>query len=279
MKTIILMTLLLQFVLLASSAKAGSGNGEFQLRSFESVPDAGWKRLSDKSIFFGHQSVGNNIMAGISDVMREKPHIRLNIQETSDPRALSKAVFAHYKVGENHKPLSKNEGFRRYMDAGIGGKADFAFYKYCYVDIKADTEVNRLFNEYRANMAALKARHPGTRFVHVTVPVTVVQSGWKASVKKLMGKPVGGYADNIKRNEFNELMRKEYAGREPIFDLAAVEAARPAGQRETFSANGREYMALAPEYASDGRHLNEKGRRHVAEQMLLMLLALSGEGK
>ena len=41
--------------------------------SIKDVPAEKWKRLSQKKIYFGHQSVGNNIINGIEDLMREYP--------------------------------------------------------------------------------------------------------------------------------------------------------------------------------------------------------------
>ena len=35
------------------------------------VPAVKWEKLAQKKIYFGHQSVGFNIMEGIKDVMKE----------------------------------------------------------------------------------------------------------------------------------------------------------------------------------------------------------------
>lgn len=245
----------------------------------ETVSEKGWTDLSQARIYFGHQSVGNNIMDGVADILKERPSIRLSVLETSDPGAFSKPVFAHSGVGKNQEPLSKNVDFAKLVDNGIGGKADFAFFKYCYIDVKSGTDARSLFSEYRKTLSALKAKYPETTFIHVTVPLTVVQTGWKVAVKKALGKPIGGYADNIRRNEFNELLHKEYSGREPVFDLAAVESTAPNGRKTGFEANGRFYASMAAEYASDGRHLNERGRKAAAEELLALLAGLSNRKK
>ncbi len=96
--------------------------------------------------------------------------------------------------------------------------------------------------------------------------------------RRALGKAPGGYADNIRREQFNELMRREYTGREPIFDLAAVESTAPDGARQTFEFQGQRGLALFPPYASDGRHLGEAGRRRVAEELLVLLASLGAEG-
>jgi hypothetical protein len=120
-------------------------------------------------------------------------------------------------------------------------------------------------------MARLKEDRPAITFVHVTVPLKSVQSGWKVWIKRLLGRPAGGAADNAKRNEFNELMRRSYSGHELLFDLAIIETTRPDGSRSTFRSGGTAYDQLAREYTDDGGHLNERGRRTVAGRLLVFL--------
>jgi lysophospholipase L1-like esterase len=71
------------------------------------------------------------------------------------------------------------------------------------------------------------------------------------------------------------LLRKNYEGKEPVFDLARIESTRPDGTRETFTQDGKTYYALVPAYTKDGGHLNKLGRKKVAEQLLLLLVSLS----
>ena len=51
--------------------------------TIKDVPASIWEKLSQKKIYFGHQSVGFNIMDGVQDLMKEHPAIKLNIVETS----------------------------------------------------------------------------------------------------------------------------------------------------------------------------------------------------
>jgi hypothetical protein len=248
-----------------------------QYKSLSDISDLNWQQLSKKKIFFAHQSVGNNIIKGINVVLNDNPKIKLNIIETKSQDDFSSPVFAHFRVGENFDPLSKNNDFSSMINDGIGQKTDIAFYKYCYIDINENTDVNALFSAYKENMISLKNKFPKVDFVHVTVPLVVVQSGPRAWVKKIIGRKIGGYDANIKRNEFNDLIRNEYNTAEPIFDLALFEATYPDGRLMTFKKNGKTYYSLIPDYASDGRHLNDKGSRFVAEQLLILLAELSGE--
>jgi len=261
-------------------ALLGCGGGEMDrprvsLPSFKDVPAEAWNNLAQKRIYFGHQSVGFNIMAGVEDVLKENSRLRLSVVETSNPADFSRSLFAHSRVGKNHEPLTKIKGFSTFMGNGIGEKADIAFFKFCFVDIYAPTDVQKVFGEYKSSLAELRKKYPKVTIVHVTAPLTIVQSGWKAFVKKIIGRPIDGYQDNKQRDSFNELLRKEYKEKEPIFDLAMIESTLPDGRRATFTQDGKEYPYLVPEYTKDGGHLNEKARKFVAEQLLILLATLS----
>jgi hypothetical protein len=159
------------------------------------------------------------------------------------------------------------------VNAGIGGTADVALFKFCYIDVDPSTDVARVFAEYESTMTALKARYPTTRFVHVTMPLRMVQSGPKALVKKALGQPLGGYAENMLRNTYNDKLRRAYEGKEPLFDLARIESTAADGSRTTFTSNGSEYFALNPPYTYDNGHLNDHGRLRAAEEFVRVLAA------
>jgi hypothetical protein len=144
------------------------------------IPPETWSRLAAEKLYFGHQSVGYDIVNGVQDLVKLDPRIGLKIVETSDAAAFDAPVFAHSKNGENKKPDVKIEAFERAMDGGLGGRVDVAFFKFCYVDITPETDVETLFTSYRASMGRLRERFPTTRFIHVTSPVTVVEAGPKA---------------------------------------------------------------------------------------------------
>lgn len=245
-----------------------------QYAKINEVPSSAWEKLSQKKIYFGHQSVGFNIIDGLKDLMQENPQIKLNIVETSNPADFDVPLFAHARVGKNTDPKSKSDAFADFMQKGIGNKADIVFLKFCYVDVMAGTDVHKVFTEYMNTMSRLKKIYPKTNFIHVTAPLTTRQTGIKARIKKLIGRPVGGYDDNIKRNEFNELLIKEYDGKEPVFDLAKVESTFPDGTQATFSKDGMTYYSMVPDYTYDGGHLNEIGRKKAAEQLLILLANL-----
>jgi len=239
--------------------------------SIKSISEAKLKRLSEIKVFFGHQSVGFNIMDGLQDLMKENPKIKLNIAETTDKSDFNASLFAHARAGNNTKPKSKIDAFKNFIEKGIGNQADIAFLKFCYIDFNEKTDVTNVFAEYREVMSHLKNSYPKTTFVHVTVPLTSLQAGLKAFTKKIIGRPLRGYDDNVIRNQFNELIKTEYSGKDPIFDLAEIESTYPAGKRSSFKKDGMTYYSMVPEYTYDGGHLNEAGRKIVAEQLLVLL--------
>jgi len=239
------------------------------------VTEDDWKRLSNKRIYFGHQSVGFNILDGIEDLIKENPQIKLNIVETSEFEKIPQGVFAHSRVGRNVDPMSKVDDFTKFINQANANQVDFAGVKFCYVDMKADTDVQKLFSDYSTAMSKLKESHPKMTIVHFAMPLTVNRESWKTKIKKIFGKTdIWEYRTNANRNRFNQLMIEAYQGKEPLLDIAKIESTKPDGSRQIFEQNGVTYYSLAPEYTYDNGHLNEIGRKRVAEQLLLLLLNL-----
>jgi hypothetical protein len=266
------MIVLAAFWILAVACGGESMDGSNStMAGVDGVEQARWQRLAERKIYFGHQSVGRDIMKGLGEVLAENPDVGLAVYNLDESDVSGEPGFAHSSNGVNKQPLSKIEAFRDRMDSGLGEELDVAFFKFCYVDILADTDVDALFGTYRDVMAGLAQRYPETRFIHVTAPLTTVQKGPKAWVKKLLGRPVRRAPDNISRTRFNELMIQEYGEGGNLFDLSALESTLPDGQAVTFKQDGRVYPALAELYTYDGQHLNETGRRRIGEQLLVFL--------
>ena len=67
------------------------------------------------------------------------------------------------------------------MDQGFTG---IAMFKYCYVDIGETTDVRKMFNAYRGTIEEVRRSHPSVRIVHMTVPLTTVDSSPKDVAEK-----------------------------------------------------------------------------------------------
>jgi len=236
-------------------------------KSLNEVPEAVWQKLSSATIFFGHQSVGDNILDGIKDIMAEHPRIALNISATTEPANIQQGSLTHYHIGQNQYPLTKIDELRKVVQNGVGKKADFILFKMCYVDISPSTDIDKLFAIYQQTLAEMQTQFPHTRFVHFTVPLETTNRNIKYYLKRLIGRVDA----NIARNEFNTRLREAYGNKEIIFDLARIESTYSDGTQSTFTSKGNTYYSLAPNYTYDTGHLNALGRKIVAEQLLILL--------
>jgi hypothetical protein len=243
--------------------------------SLQDVPDTVWTELGRKRIFFGHQSVGAGIMEGVARLAREDPRVGIRVADGESALSGAGGVFAHETIGRNGEPGLKTDEFARRMEGPLTGRVDIAFHKYCYADISESTDIPAVFEHYRQTMARLRAEYPNVVFVHVTTPLVRVQSGPRAVIKKLLGRSPVRYAANMARERFNDMMRKTYGGKEPLFDLAAIESTRPDGTRETIELRGQRSYALVPAYTGDGSHLDDIGQQRVARALLVFLARLS----
>ena len=239
-------------------------------KKIEDVPIKKWEQLAEKKIYFGHQSVGFNIIEGVETVLKLHPIIKLSIVETRKNNFNTKGVFAHFKVGQNTKPFTKIDDFVDVIGS-LEKAPDVAFFKFCYVDIPDNVSVEKLFEQYKAKTKALKKANPGLMIIHVTMPLKTQQFTWKTKLKMLIGKNSWELAENIKRNTYNKLLLREYSNREPIFDIAAYEATLEDGSIASFKNKGASYLYMQDAYSSDGGHLNPSAARMIAEQLLIFL--------
>jgi hypothetical protein len=242
------------------------------------TPSSALESLRYRRIFFGHQSVGANILDGIGRLDREHPSAGLRIVESTDPADYTRPVFGHARIGVNRQPLGKIDFFADVLRGGLVGKTEIALMKLCYVDVTRDTDIDSLLAHYRQTMASLRAEFPATVLVHVTVPVTVMPPLHHRLLGTLLRRHNRAADDNLARTEYNRRLIGLYAGREPVFDLAGAESVFPSGRQNRFTSDGREFRALVRRYSSDGRHLSEQGRRVVAAALLGFLARLETPG-
>lgn len=251
----------------------------FQLASIDSIPDSDWEKLAGMRIFFGHQSVGDNVVDGMRNVFEEHPQTKLNLVDTTDLASIESSAFLHSKVGVNARPETKVESFARIVESGGGAELDFAFLKFCYVDINRDSDPEAIFQLYQSAIADLSERFPDTTFVHVTVPVESAPVGAKGilkeTIKAILRRP-GVVEDNSVRQRYNELLRSSYSDHEPIFDIARYETIGPEGRASYRNLGSEKVFLMDSQYTNDGGHLNSTGRRMVAEQLLATMVEAAG---
>jgi hypothetical protein len=228
-------------------------------------------QLGHSRVFFAHQSVGQNIVAGLEALRAGTDATALRIVELEKATPDLTPAFIHARLGTNGDPKGKTDAFVAALDSGLGNSVDIAFQKYCFVDFEANTDVHAVFDYYRASMEKLQQRFPKLTILHVTAPIVVVQSGPRAIVKTWIGRTPDYYQENAVREQFNELMRAQYGRTGRLFDLAAIEAARPGVDPEPILFQGRRLYTLLPEYSSDGGHLNDDAQRRVASALVSFL--------
>jgi hypothetical protein len=205
-------------------------------------------------VYFGHQSVGGNILDAVPAVFDQFGVAPPDI--LTRPSSAG-GFLAHGLVGSNGDPLGKIADFETDMRQGLAGQLDVALMKFCYVDVTAATDVQPIFQSYRDTLDRLSADHPRVRFLAVTVPLTTDSP-----------------ADNARRTRLNELIRQAFAGR--VFDLAAVESSAPDGSRVTGTHQGQVYERLYPDYSTDGGHLDARGAGRAATEMLRVIARTQG---
>lgn len=222
-------------------------------------------QASETRVYFGHRSVGKNILSGVSDVYSAKGVSQPEVIEVpidgTVPKAASKGMILHTQIGENGNPTNKLANFDSMMRSGIGDQVDVALLKFCYEDVTRHTDVDALFAEYKQTMSALERDYPNVRFLHATAPLTVGPYGIKGHIKSVIGRD-----HNVARTRYNELIRANFDA-DQVFDVAAVEATSPDGEALT---------SLYPGYSYDGSHLNASGASKAAV-VLLEAVARSGQ--
>ncbi len=247
-------------------------NMKVDLTELKNISQEKWDALANKKIYFGHQSVGYNIIDGLNDIIKEIPEMKLNIKETKNPNDLNTGIFAHSSVGRNCDPISKIDDFKKIMDSGVGDKVDIAFFKFCYVDVIANTDIDKIFKYYIDTFEYLAKKYPKVKFVHSTTPLTTIQNGLKAEIKKIIGKKLDGIEDNIKRNLFNQKLLEKYG--DNVFNLAKFEATYPNGAICQFENSGKIFYCLIPQYTTDGGHLKDGGKLFIGKRLIEFLLKI-----
>lgn len=226
--------------------------------------------LEGKAAYFGHQSVGINIIDGLKSliiknndlnfikIISHKEYLSLKIPEND-----SSFYFIHSFIGENGFPETKLEDFQNKLDTLTSINA--AFLKFCFVDIDRNTDVNVLYNNYINKIKYLEGKHNNIKFVYFTIPVTAKRNYFVLLAKTILGRPDYSY----KRNQINKLLRE--TDNINLFDLAYLETNSENYKKE----NIKEH--LLKEYASDAGHLNSIGSEKVALELLIHLNSLFEE--
>ena len=220
------------------------------------IPQETMNQVGQLKLYFAHASVGGNIIDGLSDLhsLNATRYQLHTVTEDGVPPATTSPGNMYEYMRGNPGWSAKVTTFETYMANGWGAnKVHVAINKFCYIDPDAN------FTSYRNSMVNLEATpaYAATRFVYMTIP--------------LMTAP-NSASDHYLRQTFNAQLRQFCAANDKILlDIADIEAWNPSGVEQTITYNGTVCQVMAPEYTSDGGHLNTLGRDHVAMGLYAML--------
>lgn len=275
-RRVLLAAAVIAAVTLAAAALAGRG-GKDAARTISLPSAAELGSVADARVFFGHQSVGDNILGGLPAVYDDAGVAAPRIVEI-DAKVSDDAPFVgHAHVGTNGDPASKVAAFTDLLRSGLGDQADVALLKFCYVDVDSTTDAQALFDTYAGAMDALQQEYPGLKLIYTTVPLST-DRGWKSKVKAGLGRDDHmGPADNLVRERYNALVRKRYAATGRLFDIAKVESTNADGTQARRDKDGDTYHVLAEDLALDPGHLNAQGSKSAAAEFVRIVSATRGQ--
>lgn len=213
-----------------------------------------------KRVFFGHQSIGAQVLKGVTEYARDAG---LPTPSYPDPESgslpTSGGYLAQSYVAENGEPLDKIAEFDRILRSGVANRVDVAVLKFCYADIRTGGHnPASVFEAYRRTMAALERDYPNVTFLYATEPIVTAGDS--------------DAPNNIPRAVFNQLVRAQYGSTGRLWDVAAIESSTLDGRLVTGTSQGTTFAALNPEFASpDGRHITGPGLKAVAGPLLELI--------
>jgi hypothetical protein len=236
------------------------------------ITDAELEVVKDKKILFAHMSVGGNVIQGIEEIRNDDPrYALLKVVEYSEDSQVKSPGIYHYLVGDNSFPDKKIRSCsEKLIGRKTGGQFDAFVFKFCYVDVKKDTDVNALFSSYSEFVNRVKKQYPDLKLVHVTVPLTVNYRNLKGWLKFRLFRN----HPNENRSEFNEKLKEAFGKSDLIYDLASLEASDSSGKELYYMSRGKRVYYLSEELTDDGGHLNAFGRKKAAVELLRTLARL-----
>jgi len=223
-------------------------------------------KLKTRKVFFVHMSVGTNLMNGIRS--RGAGGNGVDVRTVSDATLNSvgsETALYEYHMTQISAPRDKIASFQNAMNNHVKGNVDIAFMKFCYNDFNQNTDVERLFEDYKNAVTELQNTHQKVRFVHSTVPLYAARVSWQNNV----------------REQFNALLRKTYKSK--VFDLATMESVDSDNNTAQSIAPSIGTIAAADEWTSDdgsrpnapsyfdGGHFNIRGEERFGGALIAFL--------
>jgi hypothetical protein len=261
-------------ILMIGGCEKNMVHTELDLKAkLEAISDEDLAVLAEKKIFFGHKSVGENIMEGIMLIQKDNPRFsKIKVIGLREARDIPNPGIYHGMIGKNGFADTKFSAFKNFLnDNRFKGKFDIAAMKLCYIDIMEQNDETDIFNQYQKCISEVQNSNPSLELVHITTPLTVHSMGIRSWIKTI----IKGDKSNYKRSRYNGMLKSYYKDNGFIYDLAFVESTYPNGNRESFTYGGEEAYSLIHEYTSDGGHLNDLGKKIAALEFVRLLINAS----
>jgi hypothetical protein len=206
--------------------------------------------------YFAHASVGSNLLSGLKDLNIGHP-IRFPYRSESSKGtpvadAQPATIYEHNRGNPGWK--AKMDQFSAAVQNGWRfPNVDVVMNKLCYIDQFASAKY------YIKSMSKLEASYPETIFVYTTMPLTTA-ADWASRLRDTFNREVRDWTQSNKQ---------------PLFDIADIEAHDEKGNPCTFASGGKTFARMCEEYTDDGGHLNALGRRVMARGFYAMAVALA----
>jgi len=167
---------------------ACQGADTLQPRKMDDALAADFERVGAARVYFGHQSVGANVLSGLADLQKQLDRPVIRVAELGDlGTAEGQGVMLQTAIGKNGQPDAKCEDFRQVMRQ-LQGRVDAALFKFCYIDFDDQSDAAAIFDTYARTMDEMKRLYPEVVFIHVTSPLRSIERGPGVWARELLGK-------------------------------------------------------------------------------------------
>ncbi|MBI4534517.1 MAG: SGNH/GDSL hydrolase family protein [Candidatus Melainabacteria bacterium] len=222
------------------------------------IPQRWLDRARALDVYFGHQSVGSNLLAGLTELSGQNAaHYKIEIVQDPDKSWFkAHSGIGEFSVGENGSPSQKIQDFaQRLTKRGYGSNINVAMMKFCYVDITPHTHQSEVFRAYVNAMENLEHSQPGLRLVWCTCPLVSSE-------------------DNSVREAFNRSIRQYCKTKgKVLFDIADIESHDPKGKPSYYGSS----PSLFKGYSQDGDHPDSQlGQLQLARAWWWLMARLAG---
>ena len=97
----------------------------------------------------------------------------------------------------------------------------------------------------------------------------------REAIKLLLSRPTC-FDDNLRRQQYNIMLKDTFSEDDYVFDVALIESINPEGMSCYSEVRDVDIVLIkAPEYSIVNSHLTVEGRKKVAEQLLIMLVKMA----